>query len=391
LFCLVSPTASAQYEVDQDKGLWVRGLVDVRVAEGGPAPSWTDGGPGKLRYGGSYTASGFESTTRVALSELVVEAGALLPGDMRAQIQLNVQPDIANGYRPWIVEAILRKELGAAPAGWGFQAGVMNVPFSLEHDGPAWSPAYTVSASALNSWLWEDISLAGVEGEWWRVVPGGIRLGVLAGAGFGADQVGKLLALRGWAMGDNLSGINGTLALPGNTSRLDVFTESDHRPAFYTWLTLGDQGEMASLNAGFFDNGGDEDKPGVWHTHFNIVGLTLHPHARVDVLAQYLDGKGRVASPANDSAMSAYYVLLSYHQNRQRVSVRYDSFRVHDLDGGPTTTNEHGHGVTASYWVELGLRHRIALEHVWLNSDRAASPLPDATQDGWQLSYRFRY
>ena len=36
----------------------------------------------------------------------------------------------------------------------------MNVPFSLENSGPAWTPEYTISASALNSWLWEDISLA---------------------------------------------------------------------------------------------------------------------------------------------------------------------------------------------------------------------------------------
>ena len=38
--------------------------------------------------------------TRVALSQLAIEFGASLPWDMRAQVQLNIQPDIADDYEP---------------------------------------------------------------------------------------------------------------------------------------------------------------------------------------------------------------------------------------------------------------------------------------------------
>ncbi len=218
------PLASAQYDVEPEERFWLRTLLDVRIARGPAAPSWTDSGPGKTRYGGRSTDSGFEHVTRIELAQLAIEAGAALPGDLRAQVQLNVQNDVAGNYTPWLVEAILRKEWGEAAGGWGLQAGVMNLPFSLEHIGAAWSPERTISASALNSWLWEDISLAGVEGEWWRDTQGGLRLGVLAGVGYGPDLFGRLLALRGWVMGDAQGGINGDLPLPNGT-RTDIFDE----------------------------------------------------------------------------------------------------------------------------------------------------------------------
>src|SRR4030095_11270910 len=51
--CGLAPLAAhAQYEVDEQNSVWLRALIDVRVARGPEFPSWTDSGPGKLRYGG---------------------------------------------------------------------------------------------------------------------------------------------------------------------------------------------------------------------------------------------------------------------------------------------------------------------------------------------------
>src|SRR5580698_7939520 len=149
----ISQPAHAQYEVERESSIWLRGLLDVRLVNSGPAASWTDSGPGKLRYGGSPTDGGFERATRLVLSQAALQIGALLPGDLRARAQLNVEPDIAGNYQPWLVEATLRKEWGESSRGWSLQGGAMNLPFSLENTGPAWTPAYTISASALNSWL----------------------------------------------------------------------------------------------------------------------------------------------------------------------------------------------------------------------------------------------
>lgn|SRR6185437_14053472 len=383
--------ARAQFAAEPPSTIWLRALLDVRLAGGGPAPSWTEHGPGKLRYGGSDTSGSFQSSEHFGLSRAALQVGAALPWDIRGQVQLDVQPDIADGYHPWLTEAILRKEWGEGAGGWGVQSGIMHVPFSLENVGPAWSPEYSISSSLLNSWIWEDILLSGAEGEWWHTTQSGLRLGVLIGGGYGTDQIGRLLALRGWVMGDTIGGINGSLALPGGGARTDIFNERDHRPALYSWLSLGDEAEVASVRFGAIDNQGDEGRPGVWHTRFATVGLVVHPIPRVDVIAQYLDGVARVHAPANDSSFSASYALLSYHIRQHRLSVRYDSFRVHDLDGGPISTSEQGHAVTTAYLLQRGLRHRIALEHTWMTSHRVATGPINPTPDGWQVSYRFRY
>src|SRR5262245_5401029 len=109
-----APRAWAQYDVEpeQENRFWIRGLLDVRVVRGGAAPSWTDSGPGKPRYGGESTDGGFERKTRFVLSQLALEFGATLPWDIRAELQLNIEPDLADEYEPWLIDAFLRKEWG---------------------------------------------------------------------------------------------------------------------------------------------------------------------------------------------------------------------------------------------------------------------------------------
>ena len=118
-----------------------------------------------------------------------------------------------------------------------------------------------------------------------------MRLGVLAGVGYGPDLFGRLLALRGWVMGDSVGGVNGDLPLPNGT-RTDIFDERDDRPAAYGLISLGDAKERAALKIGYLDNMGNEAEPGVWHTRIGTVGATLRPHPSVEVILQYLDGRG---------------------------------------------------------------------------------------------------
>ncbi len=375
------------YEVNQPRRVWLRGVLDARVVRGGEAPSWTDSGRGRTRYGSDVDGEGFERETKLVLAQLAIELGATLPWEVRAQAQVNVQPDL-DDYRPWLVEAFVRKEWGVATSGRGLQAGLMGNPFSLEHVGPAWSPQYSISASALNSWLWEEISVAGLEGEWWREA-GGLRFGMLAGAGFGPDQLGRLVAVRGWTMGDVLSGVGAEMPLPSGV-RTQIFDERDDRPAAYALLTLGDARERAALRFGYFDNFGDENVAGVWNTRFGVVGASFHLHPRFELLVQYLDGEARVRDTTNDSSLRAWYALLSHHQGRHRVSVRYDSFRLQDVDGGSVTA-EDGEGVTFAWFWQIGLRHQLGFEYVWLDVDRRSQPTLAPSQDGGQLSYRFRY
>jgi hypothetical protein len=386
---LAAPPALAQYDVEESDRAWMRALVDFRLARGPEVPSWTDGGAGKTRFGGRAIPSAFEEVTRAELAELAIQFGATLPWDLRGQLQLNVQHDIADGYEPWLVEAFLRKEWGEAASGFGLQVGAMTVPFGLEHGGPAWSPERTLSASALNTWLWEEFTLAGLEGEWWRESAGGLKFGLLAGAGFGPDLFGRLIAVRGWVMGDQLGGVNGDLPLPNGT-RTDIFDERDDRPAAYLLASIGDSGERATVMLGALDNGGDQDEPGVWNTRLATIGAAFRPHPSVEVVLQYLDGEARVRDLSNDSDLEAFYGLVSLQHREHRFTVRYDDFRVEDVDGG-NPTSERGEAFTAAYLYHWRLRHRIGLEYIWLDSRRPGDAPLELSSDGWQVSYRYRY
>jgi hypothetical protein len=88
--CVLSFPAHAQYAVEQQKSVWLRALLDVRLVEGGPAPSWTDQGPGKMRYGGS-AQRGFRRSTRFVLSQAALQIGATLPWQVRAQAQVTIE------------------------------------------------------------------------------------------------------------------------------------------------------------------------------------------------------------------------------------------------------------------------------------------------------------
>jgi hypothetical protein len=349
-----------------------------------------DRGAGKSRYGGRSTSLGLERVTRLALSHLAIELGAALPWDIEARAQVNWETDIDNDDRPLLIEALLHKEWGQWENGWGLQVGVINPSLSLEHTGPAVTPLYTLTPSALSTWVWEEGRVAGVAVDWWRIMSNGMRFSLLFGSGFGPDQMGRLLAVRGWVLSDALAGVNSDAPLPLKGALVSVFDERDHRPSLYSLATLTDEREVLSLRLGYFDNLGDQGSTGVWETRFGTAGVILRPLGRLELLAQYMEGVAMVRGAANDVGFSGFYALVSFGYRNHRASVRYDEFRTNDLDGAPFF-REHGEGVTLAYLLEFGLHHRVGFEYLFLHSRRPILFRGDPSDDGWQLSYRFRY
>jgi hypothetical protein len=331
-----------------------------------------------------------ERVTRLSFAQLALEVEATLPGEIRAHAQVNWEPDSYNDDRPLLIEAFLRREWGKWEGGWGLQLGVMNAPFSLEHTGPAVTPLYTLTSSALSTWMWEEGRMVGAAVDWWRVLPNGMRFSLLFGSGFGPDQMGRLLAVRGWVLSDALAGVNSDAPLPLKGATVSVFDERDHRPSLYSLATLADEREILSLRLGYFDSLGDQGTEGVWETRFGTAGVILRPIGRLELLAQYMEGVAMVRDAANDVGFSGFYALASFGYRNHRASVRYDVFRTNDLDGAPFF-REHGDGVTLAYLFEFGLHHRVGFEYLFLHSRRPVLFRGDPSDSGWQLSYRFRY
>lgn len=385
-----------EYALPAEAGVSLRALLDLRVVRGSQAPSWQEGGPGKLRYGGiQLDNGGFERVTRFAISQLALEPSAELPWGAHFHAQVNWDGDVddrgdtsPNHDVIRLIEGYVRRDWGDASDGWGVLVGVSNPPFSLEHIGPAWTPKYTLTPSALNTWLWEDGRVLGLEGEWWRTTAADVELDAFAGMGWGPDRQGILLAQRGWVLSDFLAGINSESSIPGSPATAYGFDERDGRPALYVGGSVRDPWKIGTFRAGYFDNLGDLAVQGVWEMRYATAGVALQPLPGLDILFQYLIGTTATRTSGFSSTVQALYPLISYRWREHRVTFRYDDFRVEGTDG-PPPTREHGHAFTVAYLFEFWLRHRLAFEYITVDSDRVSMSPPG--DDGWQVSYRYRY
>ena len=398
------------YGVEEPSRLSLRALIDFRIIRSSEAPSWQDRGPGTLRYGGVTESDGsFGRVTRYAISQFALEPSAQLPWGIQAQAQLNWEGDIDdhgdsspadNEIR--LIEAFLRKDWGASTNGWALLGGAVNPAFSLEHTGPAWTPEFTLTPSALNSWLWQEGRIVGVEAEGWRTLESGVQLRGFTGLGWGPDHDGILLARRGWVLDDFLSGVNSDLPLPSPAgAETEIDDETDHRAAIYAGGSIADPRKIATLHLGYADNRGDISKQGVWSAHYSIAGIQLQPLPGLDLIVQFLTGEIESFTPGLRNKIQAIYPLVSYRWRQHRLSLRYDDFKVDDQDGSlnmPNTPNtqQDGSAWTFAYMLEMGLRHRIAAEYITVDSERHIvvnnSPVTvDQPDEAVQFSYRFRY
>ncbi len=389
--------AQDEYAVESESGVSLRALLDLRVVFPGAAPSWMDRGPGLTRYGGVEQNGKFERVTRFAISQGALEPGARLPWDIRFHAQVNWEGDVDSDGgvgpdydAPRLVEGWLRKSFGDDAGGWSLLAGVSNPTYSLEHNGPAWTPRYTLTPAALDTWLWEEGRVLGVEADWWRLSESGWEANLFGGAGWGPDQQGILLAQRGWVLSDWLAGINSVMPLPGGTVT-NEFDERDGRPALYAGGNVRDPWKIGELRLGYFDNLGDLSVNGVWQTRYGTAGVALAPLPGLDILFQYLLGHTESRSGPFDNTVQAFYPLVTYRWRQHRLTVRYDNFRVQNGESSAPGNRERGEAVTVAYLFEFWLRHRIAVEYLTVDSHRPNRAAADPSDDTWQLSYRFRY
>ena len=104
-------------------------------------------------------------------------------------------------------------------------------------------------------------------------------------------------------------------------------------------------------------------------------------------------------TPGGDDAVAidfeAAYGLASYLRGRHQLSVRYDTFDIRDRDvafGALDDNNERGDAWTVSYWLRTGERHRLAVEWMRVDSERAGRATlglsPQAVEDLLQVSFR---
>ncbi|MHB8815512.1 MAG: hypothetical protein ACYDAE_19920 [Steroidobacteraceae bacterium] len=255
------------------------------------------------------------------------------------------------------------------------KAGAFYAPISLENRAGGWASPYTLSYSALDSWIAEELRTLGVESKVdWLGTRSGLPFDVSGVAGvFGWNEVaGAALAGGGFILDDRQTPLFDSVGrLEGTTgARIEPFREIDGRAGYYGGLELNYPGRLL-ITALRYDNRADPSASDTladvvaWHTSFNSAGARWESGAGWTVIAQWLAGQTEVAPHGSplEWPFNARYVLLSRGFGRQMLSLRYDRFEVDSRNAEPDGS-QNGHAWTAAYVFDPGKSWTISLE--WL-------------------------
>jgi hypothetical protein len=284
---------------------------------------------------------------------------------------------------------------------WRARFGAFFMPGSLENRGIGWTDVYSITPSAVNTWMGEEFRTIGAELEarWLGASSGYLGDVALVGAAYGwNDPAGELLAERGFALTDRPSTLAGGLGKPP----IGFYHEIDHNPGYYVGLDWRhhDRLEVRALRYDNRGNPGAETADGDygWRTRFSNLGARFEPNSHWTLMAQYLDGNTAVGPDAAFSMnFHAYYGLASFEWARERFTLRYDDFHTHQLSGfyfGPPS-DQTGHSWTGAWSHEWGDHWQLVAEWIRINSSFppriALGESGIQTPSQFQVAARYRF
>ena len=401
LLLLAASTAGAET-------LDLRAFVTGRVSSATGPDSWMEGGWGRLDS---------SDTIATATADIGIDwnprpwFGAHVHGVARAE------PSSFEGRRAGLVAGFLELRNQSETNHLQLRAGQFFLPTSRENKDLFWTSPYTVTYSAINTWIGQEVRPVGVDLEYRHTTAGFNALTVGATAFQNNDTMGTLLAWRGWGVGNRLPVYDELAPLPPLWS-LPVFIPDQNREGTTPFrndldgrtgwsararFTHTDRGNIQVTHV---DNRGDYLLYGdeySWKTKFTMVGLevgstattvfaaeALHGYTGMGPFLDFLGGHPVIVE------FSSAYGLVSHKRDRHRVSARYDWFELTDEDGSDGEhSDETGYAMTLAWLYDLTPHVRTALEYTQIRGDStlaAESGFPadtDARSVILELRYNF--
>ena len=297
------------------------------------------------------------------------------------------------GYHADLIQAYLAyKPVPTGPIRYSVRLGLFYPQISEEHGGPAWEVADTITPSAINTWVGEEVKVVGAEATVSRAF-GGHQLSA-TGAVFGYDDTsGTLLTFRGWALDDVKAGTVGEFPLPplerqyllGQSRQTYALREIDSRLGYYARLEWRPPAAI-TFNAFVYDNRGDltgvdGQHQWAWATRFWNLGAIWSLDDRTRILSQVMSGETMMGFPNGRSVWfnlgyASAYLLATRTYGRGAFTARVDYFETHDrnfrpaLDDPDQDWGEAGWALTGAYRLMLSPHASLLLEAVHIESDR---------------------
>lgn len=370
--------------------------------------SWLDGGFGKLP--GSSDAEGSASTS----GSFDIQAGIRLDLGEHWAVWTHIigraENDVQASGNLGITELWFEGKGDLAGGRLRVRAGTMFLPTSQENIDTLWSSPYTISLSAINSWIAEEVRPTGVDAEYRYELAPGVQLRGGATGFVGNDTAGTLLGWRGWAIGNRLSVRDEELPLPPLASLATSFSAQRNGTIPFG----GDLDNRAGWSARFrldaprsfvaqwtrVDTRGDRllyDGQYSWRTEFDLIGLGWQPIEPLTLAAEHIRGTtGMGIAPADrvDARFESSYALASWRVAHFRFSTRYDWFETREADfSGAENNDEKGSALALAVILEASPAWSIAVEFDELDATRpsATDTLGTANLDGRALLLRARY
>jgi hypothetical protein len=372
--------------------------LDMRAVSSHGRESFLDNGQGKLRYDADHEGiqlGRLRAAWNQPLGEVFsahVEASAWDEDDKNpidlTEAYLEYRPYPRGGFRS-------RVRLGA-----------FYPPMSLENRARGWETPYTITPSAISSWIGEEIRTVGLEGqiEWLGTRSGHDFDFELNAALFGwNDPAGTQIGAHGFAFHDRQTTLFGRVgALQNNPlfAKKELFHEIDGRAGFY----VGGQArylDRAVLQVLHYDNRADPkaEAPAIrdfaWETEFDAVALRLESASDWTVILQALDGYTAIDPYVTLSwSFESQSALIARRFGPHMLAARYDRFTA-EFGGDPNVAgSEDGHAWAIAYTFEQGERWRFALEWLRVKSDVPArvellAEAPVATESKLEFSVRY--
>lgn len=292
--------------------------------------------------------------------------------------------------------------------------GAFYPALSAENTDVAWLSRDFLSNSAINSWIGEELRVAGLEGSlrrngrqhqspWsWKLIGSVFK---------GNDTTGTLLSWRGFALHDRQSVHNDRvnfLPIPWvvDENELDAppwtepFREIDTHVGVYLGAHLAYQ-RQSELRYYYYDNRADpnkvdEDRIYAWHTKFHSLTLRHFVSSQLSIYGQALIGDTLMGENVVANDFYSAYLAASFEHKDSRLSARVDWYQVVDNDetnGDPNASQ--GAALTINYTRSLTEYFTLSAE--WqINQGRQANLVyfqdtQDYSERVWQLALTYRY
>jgi hypothetical protein len=325
---------------------------DVRLVAVDGERSWVDGGFGKLRSGSDGDLRVRPQLGNAALvwkPQFTWSLGAIVAGSLQGGDRTDA--GLSQAYLTF-------RPMRSTKLAFSARAGLMWPPISLEHEGADWHVKDSITPSAINSWIGEEVRPVAAEATLAASL-GEHKLRATAALMAANDTSGTLLTFRGWALHDRTTLAFRRQPLPPleediadyqaqfTHPLLDVHGGFAHRPGYYAKLSwqppIPVRVELFRYDNRANPEDVNEDLEWGWRTQFDNLGAVAQLGPATELKLQAMDGRTRMGftEPGEtrrliDNHFRSAFAMVVYHFGSVGLAARAEAFdtrnRGSDID-----------------------------------------------------------